>query len=512
MTCAVLLAIPAMALASDVNVNSVVDVTTPNGAVTLQPGQSENITINMEVRGNQDGTGTFEVYRDWQLQANGTFVGSNPEQFTVAPQDGGDVTPFSTTGTVSVPNGVPAGGPHTLKVGAFDITNTNTTGAKLSDGTDATYSVTVVAPPPPSDTTAPIIGYTLNPESPDGANGWYKSDVALTWNVNDPESSVTKTGCVDQNITADQAATTYSCSATSAGGSAGPESVTIKRDGSAPNAPNATTDPLNPVANSGGFFKDSVKITYGGSTDVGPSGIAGYSAAQTFNTTNTHNYSGTATDNAGNVSAATTGQVKVDADAPTVGITGCPTSVVLNSTQNVTVAANDEANGSGLANDPSGEVALDTSAVGPQSKTITVEDKVGHTDLATCDYSVKYGFSGFLQPINYTAHQVLDTNVSTFKAGSTVPVKFKLTDANGNTVQAGSAQWITPQKLTATSQAVDEATYSDPATAGNLYKWDSTAQQSIYNWSTKGLPSGFYYKIGVKLDDGQTYYTYISLR
>jgi hypothetical protein len=512
MTCAVLLAVPAMALASEVNVNSVIDVTTPNGAVTLQPGQSENITINMEVRGNQDGTGTFEVYRDWQLQANGTFVGSNPKEFTVGPQDGGTVTPFSTTGTVSVPNGVPAGGPHTLKVGAFDITNTNTTGAKLSDGTDATYSVTVVAPPPPSDTTAPIIGYTLNPESPDGANGWYKSDVTLTWNVTDPESSVSKTGCVDQNITSDQDATEYKCSATSAGGNSGPESVTIKRDGSAPNAPNATTDPLNPVANSGGFFKDSVKVTYGGSADVGPSGIADYTTDQTFSTTGTHDYSGTATDNAGNVSTATTGQVKVDADAPKVGFTGCPTSVLLHSTQNVTVAASDV--GSGLVSDPSGQIALDTNSVGPQSKTITVEDKVGHTTKSeTCNYNVNYNFGGFLQPINDTAHDLSgNPNVSTFKAGSTVPVKFKLTDANGNTVQAGSAQWITPQKLTATSQAVDEATYSDPATAGNLYKWDSTAQQSIYNWSTKGLPSGFYYKIGVKLDDGQTYYTYISLR
>ena len=359
MTCAVLLAIPAMALASDVDVNSVVDVTTPNSAVTLQPGQSENITINMEVRGNQEGTGTFEVYRNWQLQANGTFVGSNPEQFTVEPQDGGDVTPFSTTGTVSVPNGVPAGGPHTLKVGAFDITNTNQQGAKLSDGKDATYSVTVVDPPPPSDTTAPIIHYTLTPESPDGANGWYKSNVSLVWNVTDPESSVTKTGCVNQSITADQAETTYSCSATSAGGSAGPESVTIKRDGSAPNAPNATTDPLDPVANSGGFFKDSVKVTYGGSTDVGPSGIADYTTDQTFSTTGTHNYSGTATDNAGNVSTATTGQVKVDADDPKVGITGCPTApVLLDSTQNVNVAAADQTNGSGLASDPSGKITL----------------------------------------------------------------------------------------------------------------------------------------------------------
>lgn len=44
------------------------------------------------------------------------------------------------------------------------------------------------------------------------------------------------------------------------------------------------------------------------------------------------------------------------------------------------------------------------------------------------------------------------------------------------------------------------------------YRWDSTAQQWIYNWSTKGSSSGCYYRIGVQLDDGQTYYQNISLK
>jgi hypothetical protein len=116
-----------------------------------------------------------------------------------------------------------------------------------------------------------------------------------------------------------------------------------------------------------------------------------------------------------------------------------------------------------------------------------------------------------LQPINYTAHQVLDSNVSTFKAGSTVPVKFQLKDANGNVVQSASApQWTVPQKGNATTQAVDEGVFADQATNGTLYKWDGT--QYHYNWNTKGVAGSFYYKIGVKLDDGQTYYVYISLR
>lgn len=86
------------------------------------------------------------------------------------------------------------------------------------------------------DPTIPEISYVLDPVAPDGANGWYKSAVTLTWIVSEPESpnSLVTTGCEDQNITADQPETTYSCSATSAGGDAEPVEVSIKRDATPP--------------------------------------------------------------------------------------------------------------------------------------------------------------------------------------------------------------------------------------------------------------------------------------
>ena len=92
-------------------------------------------------------------------------------------------------------------------------------------------------------------------------------------------------------------------------------------------------------------------------------------------------------------------------------------------------------------------------------------------------------------------------------------MKFVLKDANGNVVQSASApQWLTPQKGSATSQAVDESVYSDTPTTGDSYRWDTTGQQYIYNWGTAKNQAGFYWRIGVKLDDGQTYYQNISLR
>lgn len=138
-----LLVIPGAVLASVVDV-SVVDVTAPVGSVTLGAGDSGSITINMSVTGQQNGTATFKVYRDWTL-SGGTWIGQNPVQFTV-PQRSASAPPtfFSTPGTVSVAPGE-ANSTYTLMIGAFDITNTST-GGVLKAGQSSNYQVTVATP------------------------------------------------------------------------------------------------------------------------------------------------------------------------------------------------------------------------------------------------------------------------------------------------------------------------------------------------------------------------------
>jgi len=42
--------------------------------------------------------------------------------------------------------------------------------------------------------------------------------------------------------------------------------------------------------------------------------------------------------------------------------------------------------------------------------------------------------------------------------------------------------------------------------------WNSTDRFYQYNWATPKSGAGYYWLIGVKLDDGQTYKVYISLR
>jgi len=374
MMCAMLLAIPAVALASDANVTSVVDVTTPNGAVTLQAGQSENITINMTVTGNQVGDSTFEVNRDWQLQSNGTFVGSNPKEFSVGPQSGGTTTPFSTTGTVSVASGVAAGGPHALKVGVFDITNTNTTGAKLVAGSSATYSVTVASPPPPSDTTAPtvtaIASKDANPTNAasvrwdvtfsENVTGVGTSDFSLanTGLTSPSISGVTGSGAnyvvtadtgsgngtlglnlVDDDTIVDGANNKLGGTGTGTGNLTG-EVYTIDKTKPEITA-SATTQPGGAAYTAGTWTNKDVAVSFScldsGGSDIDQNTVAGdtlTTSGADQSVTNT----GTCTDKAGNVAnSATFSNIDIDKVAPTVtlgaatgtsGTNGWYTSVV----------------------------------------------------------------------------------------------------------------------------------------------------------------------------------------
>ena len=529
-------------------------------------------------------------------------------------------------------------------IGSQTASCSYTDGGGLTASSSETYSI--------GDPTAPTVDYTLMPPAPDGDNGWYTGNVTLGWMVGDLQSpfSLDKAGCVDQNITADQAATTYSCMASSAGGTTGPVNVTIKRDATKPNiarnaaadacslagnngwcrgtqtagftasdalsglangeaspwaftkststngstvnvssgtvndkagntsdainagpymidsvkptiagaaspgpnangwnntdvnvtfncsdtdgsgvascgpddtltaegrnhsvsgnvtdvagnsdstsvggididktgptAPNATTTPASPVAGSGDWFKDTVTVAYSGSTDPvladssAGSGVARHSASQTFNTSGTHAYSGKATDNAENDSAATMGSVKVDATNPTVSITaGCPNGgqVILGSAQAISVTATD--GHSGLVSDPSGTVALDTATIGSKTNTISVADKVGHTNQVTCSYSVIYNWTGFFQPID---------NGGVFnqaQAGRTIPAKFSLGGDQGMNILSATKSPSSIQVPCPAGSPVDALEETSTATVSGL-KYDPLANQYIYNWKT----------------------------
>jgi hypothetical protein len=214
---AILALLPAAVFSSGLDVNSIVDVTAPLGSATLEPGQSENITINLSVTGNQVGTATFKVYRNWTL-SGGAFTGSNPATFTVGPRAASDpANTFSTTGIVTVAAGQ-ADGTFTLEVEPFDITNTNSTGAKLElgEGTQATYQVTVPAPAS-ADTTPPVI--TMAADTTVTATSSAGRAVSFSCSaVDDVDGPVTPVCAPASGSTFALGTTTVNCSATDAAG------------------------------------------------------------------------------------------------------------------------------------------------------------------------------------------------------------------------------------------------------------------------------------------------------
>lgn len=153
------------------------------------------------------------------------------------------------------------------------------------------------------DPTRPGISYVLDPAAPNGANGWYTSDVTLGWGVAEPESpkSLVKTGCVDQSVTSDQAATSHSCEATSAGGSAGPETVTVKRDATPPSNVTFVGGPVS----DGRYFPNTVPAAPTCTADDATSGLADCTVTGHSTAVGTHTLQATAKDNAGNESTVT---------------------------------------------------------------------------------------------------------------------------------------------------------------------------------------------------------------
>jgi hypothetical protein len=289
MTLGLVLAIPAVALADNI-VNDVV----VGGNDTITAGGST--TINYRIVQQPAGA-------DGQAGCNA--ADGSAANVTINTPAGVTATPGSLTFNAC------QSGPTTNSQAVVFSSNTpgdyNIT-ASVSDSGAGTYSTTPanftlhVNAATLSDTTPPDISYVLNPASPDGANGWYKSDVTLTWTVTENESaaSLVKTGCDDQNITADQAETTYSCSATSDGGSAGPVNVSIKRDATNPNVA-LVGGPTNGTSYKFGSVPAAPTCDASDATSGldGTCSVSGYSTA-----VGTHTVKAEAKDLAGNTNSA----------------------------------------------------------------------------------------------------------------------------------------------------------------------------------------------------------------
>jgi hypothetical protein len=110
-----------------------------------------------------------------------------------------------------------------------------------------------------------------------------------------------------------------------------------------------------------------------------------------------------------------------------------------------------------------------------------------------------------LQPVNADG-------TSVFKQGSTVPAKFRICDAAGNSI--GTAGVVKAFQQISVANGVTSVVNEtvDSTTPDAAFRWDSTARQWIFNMSTKSLKANSTYSWLITLDDGTTIPVQYGLR
>ena len=150
-----------------------------------------------------------------------------------------------------------------------------------------------------------------------GANGWFVSDVSVSWTIDDKGSPITgSSGCDAQILTTDTAGLSLICSATNVGGttSAG---VTIKRDATPPVAVPAAS----PAPSASGWYNTDVVVSWSGTDET--SGIASCTSPRTIADEGSDQSSGpgACVDNAGLVSVPMLlAGINIDKTLPTADV------------------------------------------------------------------------------------------------------------------------------------------------------------------------------------------------
>lgn len=148
---------------------------------------------------------------------------------------------------------------------------------------------------------------------------------------------------------------------------------------------------------------------------------------------------------------------------------------------------------------PSGSVF----PLGSTTVTCTATDKAGNTGTEKFTVAVTAAWSGVLQPVNTDGSSI-------FKLGSTVPVKFQLTGASAGITTLQARLYL--QKLGSAPAGKEvEAISTSNATTGNLFRYDGTSGQYIFNLNTKTLSAGTY-QLRIDTGDGVGRNVTISLK
>jgi fibro-slime domain-containing protein len=237
----------------------------------------------------------------------------------------------------------------------------------------------VSEPPAPVDNTPPTVTPTVT--GTQGANGWYTSNVNVSWAVNDAETAISRsTGCGATSVTSDNSGVTFTCTATSEGGTA-TASVTVKRDASAP----AVTGTLSGTLGDNGWYTSDVTASWATSDDM--SGVTSCAATTTASDNAGTTYTCTATNGAG-LSTTKTMSAKRDATVPAIAFSGNAGTYGVHQTVSITCSASDAMSGIATSNCPGASGAAYTFAVGANTLNASATDKAGNGSTASSTFSV----------------------------------------------------------------------------------------------------------------------------
>lgn len=148
----------------------------------------------------------------------------------------------------------------------------------------------------------------------EGTNGWYTSDVSLSWTLTPSPGvwTLSPSGCAPVTITADTVGTTYACTATNPTGGSISASVVIKRDATPPTFSASRVTPPNAE----GWNNTNVRVTF-----LGDDALSGIAGAGTFDVVVTEEGADqvarhTFFDVAGNSTIASLDRISIDRTPP----------------------------------------------------------------------------------------------------------------------------------------------------------------------------------------------------